>query len=96
MTPKDQARMANFILESVIELRRRLQERHDAGGTSTPDFAGTSIVFVLVDESSGDVTIVCDGEQASTAVASLLSRSLDQVNANAQKGKSSTQKKVLQ
>lgn len=76
MTPKDQVRMANFILESVLELRRRLQARHDAGGTSTPDFAGTSIVLVLLDETSGDVSIVSEGEPLSNAVAALLSRSL--------------------
>lgn len=96
MTPKDQERMANFILESVIELRRRLQARHDAGGTSTPDFSGTSMVFVLVDESSGDVTIVADGEPLSNAVASLLNTSLERVGDEAAKETKDTRKTVLQ
>ncbi|HEY6021677.1 MAG TPA: hypothetical protein VIY48_17965 [Candidatus Paceibacterota bacterium] len=94
MSPKDQERMADLFLNSLIELRRRMQVSHDAGGTSIPDFAGTSMVFVLVDESSGDVTIVADGERSSNAVASLLNDSLIHANVSAAKGKSCTRKMV--
>lgn len=96
MTPKDQERMADLFLNSLIELRRRMQASHDAGGTSIPDFAGTSMMFVLIDESSGGITIVADGESSSNAVACLLSNSLEQVSLDAAKANSSTRKTVLQ
>lgn len=96
MTPKDQERMADLFLNSLIELRRRMQASHDAGGTSIPDFAGTSMMFVLVDESSGDVTIVADGESSSNAVASILNGALEQKNCEARKEKAAPRKTVLQ